>query len=97
MSKEPTTVDRGLTHGAVTIGTSATQLVASGRKLARGVTFKTPVGNAGVVYIGSAANVSATTGYPLAAAETLFVPVESLDQVWIVASAVDQSLRFIGI
>jgi hypothetical protein len=95
MSKESSTVEKGLHHNVITVGTTPVNIPTTGRPMVRGVTVKTPSTNAGTVYVGSAANVSATTGFPLALNETLFLPVEDLSQIWVVASASAQEVRLI--
>ncbi len=84
-------------YGAKTaIGATALQMNATSTELAVGVHVKALSTNAGIVYVGGNDDVTTALGYPLSAGQEVFIQVNNIDQVWVIASAVDQAVRYIA-
>ncbi len=81
----------------VTVGTSATQLIADSTPLKSIVFVKADPANAGIVYVGKA-GVTTGSGFPLEKGEVLPIEIDDLSKVWAIASVAAQKLAvFAGI
>lgn len=81
--------------GSVAVGNSAVvQLPA--QRVRNGLRLKAGPSNSATVYVGNNPNVSSSSGYPLAAGETLDVAVDDASKVYVIASASNQTLKFLG-
>lgn len=80
----------------VTATTTAAQVSATSVKSRYGFDFKAPAGNSGTVYLGGC-DVNATDSYPLAAGESVHIDIEDLANVYMLASATTQDLKYVGV
>lgn len=84
-------------HGAnADIDQVAEQLANVQTTLQRGAWIKALSTNSGIVYVGLE-GVTTATGYPLSAGQELAIPVDKLSNVYVIASADNQAVRYIGI
>lgn len=84
-----------VSHGAKTVTTSASALSSSTDRLVNGLTIKSVVGNAGVIYVGIT-GVTTSTGYPLAAGESVHVGATNPAEIFVIGSAGSQDARWIA-
>lgn len=87
--------------GTLPVGTTAVQVSTSTRELTLGVQILADAGNAGVIYVSSSPNVTAgtndeTDGFPLVAGATLMFPAREENKVYLIATAVLQSISFLS-
>ncbi len=83
-------------HGQTTVGTTAVQLIAASTACKKGVLVKALSTNTGMVYHGKN-GVTAGDGYELTAGETVVVEVDNVNKVYVIASAADQKVCWIGV
>jgi hypothetical protein len=79
-----------MTHGQVSVGTSAVQLTTAIRTLLRGVTIKSIAGNSGKVYVGNTSAVTTSTGYELSAGNSAIFPTKDPQHLWIISDTASQ-------
>ena len=95
-------VNRIEMHGSnLDVDTSAEQLTSNAQPLYRGILVKADAENTGIVYIGDGTSVTAgdtdaTDGFPLSAGESIFLEITLANQIYVIASATNQKLYFLG-
>lgn len=82
--------------GHIQIDQVAVQLTPLAFKFTHGVTVKADAGNTGFVYVGDAA-VSATNGFQLDGGEDVFIAVDDPSKIYIIGSADNQDVSWIGV
>ena len=98
----------GSTGRKSSVGASAVQLTVSSTPLTYGVSIKAAAANTGTVYVGfsnavTANAADATDGYELSAGGEVFIPSRLLNSspnvtdVWVIASAANQAVFWIGV
>jgi hypothetical protein len=105
MNIEKETVQGTLRHGHTTVGTSRVQLTALQLTAMKGVTIRAPgaddpVPNSDPVWVGSAnvtADSAATGGIPILPGASIFIPVEQLNSLYVISTAIDQDVAWMGV
>ena len=87
-------VQGNLFHGQATVGTVATQLTSN--TLRQGVVVKASNSNNGIIYLGNSNVVTASTGYEIGAGESVTIPINNTNLIYLIASASNQSISFVG-
>lgn len=94
------TVTSAMIHGETTVGTTAAKLTTRvHEKLYKGVLIKADAANTGTVSVGGpgvTATGETTAGIPLSATEGLLIPVEDATRIWIIGSAANQKVFYLG-
>lgn len=85
-----------ISHGATTVGTEATPLDDSTAPLNNGVLIVASESNFGTVYVGSSADVTAADGFPIGPGKSLEIEAPAPSHVFLIATAADQAVRWIG-
>lgn len=84
------------------ISTTAVQLTTTSNRCKRGIVVKAAVGNSGKVYVGSSLDVTAdsadaTDGFELSAGDSIMTETDDPSKLFLIASAPDQKVFWIGI
>lgn len=82
--------------GHIQIDQTAVALTDLAFKFSYGVTVKADAGNTGFVYVGDA-SVSATNGFQLDGGEEVFLAVDDPSKIYIIGSADNQDVSWIGV
>ena len=86
---------RSLRTGSITVGTIAVRGDDVKAAPDRAIAIVADSGNTGTVYVGYDANVTPTTGFPMTANTVLLLNVDNLNNVWFIADAAGQTIRYI--
>ena len=84
-----------LRTGAITVGTSVVQGDDIAAAPDRAIVLVADSGNTGTVYVGHSSFVTTSTGFPLAAGTILQLNVDNLNDIYFVADAAGQVVRYI--
>src|SRR5262245_55450725 len=80
----------------IQIDQAAVALTVAGIKLTQGVTVKANSGNSGFFYVVHSAAVSSTNGFELDGGQEIFLPVDDPSGIFIIGSADNQNISWIG-
>jgi len=95
-----------LRNGHKTVGTSAVQLTPQSFKAEKGILIRSPgaddpTPNTAVVWVAQTPNVTADStgsgGYPLAPGESVSLPVNDPSKLYVISTAADQTIAWMGI
>jgi len=90
------------TGGNSDVDAAAEALTARDVPLRKGIVVKAAAANTGIVYVGPASTVTAdadatTGGYPLSAGDAVGFEINNANLIYVIASAVNQSVSWLGV
>lgn len=84
-----------LRTGAIDVGTSEVQGDDIQAAPDRAIVVTADADNTGTIYVGYDSSVTTANGYPLAAGSSLLLNVDNLSDVWFIADAAGQKVRYV--